>query len=182
MKHLTEEEILRIAQGSADYMTQATLSNHLAVCAVCRREVEFQRALLKGARNVKSPVTSRGFTRRVMNVVYPTHFGAARQWILNNLGAMVGMGGILSVVGWTLFSNVPSKPVPMLDSLDRVSVDIKPLQNSWSAFSDLLKEFLSFIPVPSGAGGILIVSVGVLLALYAVDRLLIGRVSSSRRA
>jgi hypothetical protein len=97
MTHLTAHQILQTVDGTADYATQAAVTSHLAVCAACRREMEFQKALLRSARRTPLPPVSETFTQRVMSQVSPRAQNPLTAWILNNMGNLFAMMAVLGV-------------------------------------------------------------------------------------
>lgn len=103
MTHLTVNQILQTVDGTADYATQAAVTSHLAVCPSCRREVEFQKALLRNARRSPLPHVSEKFTSRVMAQVMPHTQSPLTAWFLNNLGNLFAMMAVLGVF-WFVFS------------------------------------------------------------------------------
>ena len=107
MTHLTQAQILQMADGTADYATQATVTNHLAVCSRCRSELELQRSLLRAARRMPLPSVSDRFTRAVMARILPKEQNPAAAWILNNMGNMFAMMAVLGVLAYVLTSPAP---------------------------------------------------------------------------
>ena len=102
MNHLTISQILQFVDGTADYAMQAVVSNHLAVCSVCRREVEFHKGLLRSARDLPATPVTEKFVGRVMSVISPRRQNAVAAWLLENMGAMFGMMVVLGVVAWAV--------------------------------------------------------------------------------
>lgn len=104
MNHLTTAQVLQAADGTADFATQAMVSNHVAVCSICRRELEFQKGLLQVARRIPPASASDGFTGRVMSRIIPRKQGPVVRWVMNNMGNVFGMMVVLGVV-WYVAGN-----------------------------------------------------------------------------
>ena len=126
MNHLTTSQLMQFSDGTADFATQAACSNHLAVCAICRKEVEVQKLLLLAARRMPLVAPSKGFTGRVMrSVVRPMAYPVAAR-VLNNLGNVFGMMLVLGVVGYFVMNPVvlqrspePSETSKMVDGVKK---------------------------------------------------------------
>jgi anti-sigma factor RsiW len=103
MTHLTAHQILQTVDGTADYATQAAVTSHVAVCAACRREMEFQKALLRNARRSPLPQVSETFTRSVMSHVMPRSQRPLAAWVLNNMGSLFAMMAVLGIF-WLVLS------------------------------------------------------------------------------
>lgn len=174
MNHLTNSQIQKFADGTGDYLSQSTLTKHLAVCVACRNEVEMQKAIMRSAKRASSPVVSRSFTKRVMKVVHPTKFDAMKKWVADNVASMAAMTGVLAVISWVLLTDEKSEMNPIFSELKKISVDMSPLEQSWGVASGFVGSVLTSIPVPEGFAGTIAMSAAVLLTLYAVDRV-VGR-------
>lgn len=102
MIHLTTKQILQFVDGTLDYASQAQCTNHLAVCARCRSEVEFQKTLAKIARRQPSVQPSGRFAARVMGRIIPQKRKTWANTVLDNLGNVFAMFVVLTVVGYAI--------------------------------------------------------------------------------
>lgn len=103
MTHLTMTQILQFIDGTGDYAAQAQCTNHLAVCHLCRTEVDIQRKLAKAARKIPFAVSVR-FTERVMARVAPRVRNSWSAKILDNLASVIAMTLVLGVLGFAISS------------------------------------------------------------------------------
>lgn len=117
MIHLTTKQVLQFVDGTLDYASQAQCTNHLAVCAQCRSEVEFQKTLAKVARRQPTVHPSGQFIPRVMGNIIPQNRRTWANTVLDNLGNVFAMFVVLTVVGYaianpSLFTpqDTPSEP------------------------------------------------------------------------
>lgn len=120
MTHLTANQILQTVDGTADYATQAAVTSHLAVCPACRKEMEFQKALLRSARRAPLPHVSETFTRRVMSQVIPGTQNPLTAWILNNMGNLFAMMAVLGVFWLVLSQPISFAGRPETSEGDRI--------------------------------------------------------------
>jgi len=102
MIHLTTKQVLQFVDGTLDYASQAQCTNHLAVCAQCRSEVEFQKTLAKVSRRQPTVQPSGQFASRVMGRVFPQKRKTVASTILDNLGNVFAMFVVLTVVGYAI--------------------------------------------------------------------------------
>ncbi len=170
MKHLTEQQIQSFVDATADYMTQATCTNHLATCERCRREVELQKALLRTARRSGLMMPSRSFTRRVMASIVPSRRRVAVRWVLDNMGAMFAMMAVLGVTGSVVFGDrSEGLTMPTLDLTSGADA----ASRLWEGFSGVVGSLLGMVNLPpiSGEGNLVLVATSV-IALVLLDRML----------
>ncbi len=182
MNHLTIHQILQTVDGTADYATQAVVNSHLAVCPACRKEVEFQRSLLRSARRAPLQPVSDRFTRRVMSRVLPRAQHPLAAWILNNMGSLFGMMAVLGTL-WMVLSQ------PMALSTSSGPTEGNRIVEQWrQSVDDGYSRMSNFIksaapaatdkPTDQSAGsgaarlGLVLVSLGVLVL---IDRLWLSR-------
>lgn len=184
MNHLTTSQILQTVDGTADYATQAAVSSHLAVCPECRKEMEFQKALLRNARRTPLPPVSDRFTRRVMSRVDPRGQGVVSGWLLNNMGSLFALMAVLGTF-WLVLSQPISLSVDTSQAEsqgDRIVEQWRQgVSDSYAWMNEMLKAAASK-PVTdrtgSTSGGnpeklvLIVLSLGVLVA---IDRLWLSR-------
>jgi hypothetical protein len=102
MKHLTTNQLLQFVDGTLDYASQAQCTSHLAVCARCRKEVEFQKSIAKVSRNQPLIKASSSLTQKVMVSVAPDHRPTWRTRFVDNLGNVFAMAMVLAFLGYAL--------------------------------------------------------------------------------
>jgi hypothetical protein len=173
MTHLTEGQILAYADGSADYLTMATCTNHLAGCEQCRREVELQKSILRTARSTGLLMPSRSFTRRVMSRIVPSRTRLAMRWILNNMGAMFAMMAVGGVTGAVVLGERSDGGTTLkLPDMD-ISGGVGALNGLWEQASGMMARGLALVKLPAITGeGNLVLIVTSVLALILLDRLM----------
>ena len=111
MNHLTTREILQIVDGTIANGEKTKLIVHLDVCDRCRQEVQFHRSIGQAVREFPLVRPSNEFTACILGKIAPA---AKKSWIsrvVDNLGNIIAMGLVLSVV-WYAVSMVPSSTSP----------------------------------------------------------------------
>jgi len=182
MTHLTEVQILAYVDGSADYMTQATYTNHLATCEQCRREAELQKNIMRTARSAGFIVPSRGFTRRVMLRIVPPRTRAATRWVLDNMGAMFAMMAVAGVTGAVVWGErSPGDSGMQLPKIHLTSV-METAGGMLKGFVGAVTDGLSFIQLPpiTGEENLVLIATSV-VALALLDRLFRARFMRTSR-
>jgi len=176
MKHLTTMQIQQYVDGSADYMTQATCTNHLAVCHRCRKEADMQKAILRTARQSGLMMPSRSFTRRVMSRIDPSRSRIATRWVLDNMGAMFAMMAVLGVTGSVIVGSRGEEGAGITMPAMDLSAGSQRASELWNGFSGFVGEMLGMISLPqmSGDANIILVVTSV-VALILLDRILRGK-------
>ncbi|MCU0453069.1 MAG: hypothetical protein MUE68_05390 [Bacteroidetes bacterium] len=182
MNHLTPAQILQTVDGTADYATQAGVTSHLAVCPACRKEMEFQRALVRTVRRAPIPEVPDRFTRNVMSSLLPKRQNAATAWVLNNMGNVFALMAVLGV-----FWLVLSQPIAFTSTEGRGQADRlveewrQGISRGYAWMGEMLK---SAVPSPPAEGSpkpaasdadklaLILVSLG---ALVVLDRLWLHR-------
>ncbi len=102
MTHLTTKQIIQIVDGTLDYASQAQCTTHLAVCAQCRKEVEFEKAVAKVARRQTVVSPSKDFVRNVMGRIVPKTSATWKQKVVDNLGNVFAMCMVLAILGYAI--------------------------------------------------------------------------------
>ena len=102
MTHLTTKQILQFTDGTLDYALQAQCTKHLAICERCRKEVELQKAISKTARHQPLVRVEPGFVQRVMARIVPQPRKSWRTRIVDNLGNVVAMALVLTMLGYAI--------------------------------------------------------------------------------
>lgn len=182
MTHLTANQILQTVDGTADYATQAAVTSHLAVCPGCRREMEFQKAMLRSARRAPLPHVSETFTRRVMSQIVPQAQNPLSAWILNNMGNLFAMMAVLGVFWLVLTQPISFAGGPETTEGDRIVEEwSQGLSEGYAWVENGLKALASPRSVERTSGGsdggaeklgLIFVSLG---ALWTLDRLWLSR-------
>jgi hypothetical protein len=109
MNHLTTREILQIVDGTIANGQKTKLLVHLETCQRCRQEVQFQRTLGQAAKEIPLTKPSKGFTPRILGTIAP---GTRKSWvtrIVDNLGNILAMGMVLTVVWYAVNIGPASK-------------------------------------------------------------------------
>ena len=177
MKHLTMMQIQQFVDGSADYMTQATCTNHLATCGQCRKEAELQKAILRAGKDAGLMMPSRSFTRRVMSRIVPSRARLASRWVLDNMGAMFAMMAVAGVTGTVILSSQSEEGARLaMPSLD-MSAGADAASKLWGGFSGAIGQMLGMVNLPpiSSEGNLVLIATSV-AALVLVDRMLRNRI------
>jgi hypothetical protein len=107
MNHLTTREIFQIVDGTIANGEKTKLIAHLETCPRCRSDLQFHRSLSQAAREAPLTRPSKGFTSRVVGKIAPK---ARKSWvsrIVDNLGNIMAMGLVLSVV-WYAVTMAPT--------------------------------------------------------------------------
>lgn len=104
MSHLTTNEIFQVVDETLANGVRTKIVAHLETCSRCRQEVEFQRKLLRAAMSSPLVRPSADFRTRVLNAVTPRSKNSLLSKIVNNLGSILAMGIVLTVV-WFAGSN-----------------------------------------------------------------------------
>jgi hypothetical protein len=109
MNHLTTKEILQIVDGMIANGERTKLMMHLDACQRCRQEMQFQRSLGRAAKNAPLARPSNGFTARIVTRIAPESRKSLMSKVVDNLGNILAMGLVLSVVWYAIMSAPPSK-------------------------------------------------------------------------
>jgi hypothetical protein len=109
MNHLTTKETLQIVDGTIANGERTKLMLHLEACQRCRQEVQFHRSLGQAAKDVPLAIPSNGFTARIVSRIAPEAKKSLMSRIVDNLGNILAMGLVLSVVWYAVMSVPTSK-------------------------------------------------------------------------
>jgi hypothetical protein len=104
MSHLTTNEVFQIVDETLANGVRTKIVAHLEICARCRQEVEFQRRVLRVAKGAPLVRPSADFRERVLKSVTPQSQSGWLSKIVNNLGSILAMGIVLTIV-WFAGSN-----------------------------------------------------------------------------
>ncbi|MEK6754692.1 MAG: zf-HC2 domain-containing protein [Bacteroidota bacterium] len=125
MNHLTTKEILQYVDGTILNGERTRVVDHLEVCARCRKELEFQRALGRIARQTPLETASTQLKERVMERVVPGKQHPWLQKVINNLGNVLAMAVVLGILGYALSTPTawksPEQPAVITDVLKTYS-------------------------------------------------------------
>jgi hypothetical protein len=109
MNHLTTKEIFQIVDGTIANGERTKFMTHLEACQRCRREVQFHRSLGQAAKDAPLAIPSNGFTARIVTRVAPDAKKSLMSKTVDNLGNILAMGLVLSVVWYAVNSAPASK-------------------------------------------------------------------------
>jgi hypothetical protein len=183
MNHLTTKEILQVVDGTIANGEQTNLMVHLGACQRCRQEVQFHRSLGQAAKDVPLAKPSNGFTARIVTRIVPV---AKKSWmskIVDNLGNILAMGLVLSVV-WYAVTSAPASRGPAEPS--GISKALAVYMEYYAKARDLAsKQFVSVAGEPdrnqtSKTADVATLTLISLLILVAADRFVIRRVMRIR--
>ena len=183
MSHLTTSEILQITDGTIANGQRPKLVSHLEACPRCRQEVEFQRNLERAVRHAPLARPSREFTSRVISMVAPR---AKKSWsskIVDNLGNILAMGLVLTVVWYVVNTSGATSGSRQPSMFGQVT---KSYADYYSQVRDFVaKERVRLMGQPakeraSKSDNVLMLTVLSLVILIAVDRFVVRRVLKTR--
>ena len=112
MSHLTTREIFQIVDGTIANGEKTKLIIHLEACKRCRQEVQFHRSLGQAAKEVPLAEPSKGFTARIVGKIAPETRKSWMSKIVDNLGNIIAMGLVLSIV-WYAVNMAPASKSPI---------------------------------------------------------------------
>jgi hypothetical protein len=183
MMHLTTKQTLQFVDGTLDYASQAQCTSHLAVCAQCRSEVEFQKTLAKVSRRQPTVQPSRQFVSRVMGKVVPQKRKTWANTILDNLGNVFAMFVVLTVVGYAIAN--PSLFTPQ-DPSTQPSVISQTIADTYSkivqSFADRTKDATQTVVSTSTNDSSRVISITLITLLFLVvlDQFVLKRYTGSK--
>jgi hypothetical protein len=179
MNHLITKEIFQIVDGTIANGEKTKLIVHLEACQRCRQEVQFHRSLGQAAKEVPLAKPSKGFTALIVGKIAPE---AKRSWmskIVDNLGNIMAMGLVLSVV-WYAVNTAPASKSPTEPSAlsKAFGVYVEYYAKARDAAS---KEFVKVVGEPkkeqtSKTADVATLTLISLLILVAIDRFVVRRV------
>jgi hypothetical protein len=109
MKHLTTNEVFQFIDDAFANGEKSRLIAHLEVCETCRREVERCHRLERTVREMPTARPAEGFTTRVLNRVIPDQKKSWVTRLINNLGNIIAMALVLTVIWYALSSTSTPK-------------------------------------------------------------------------
>jgi hypothetical protein len=108
MSHLTTMEVFQVVDETLANGARTKIVAHLEICPQCRQEVELQRKLLRAAKSAPLARPSADFRTKVLNAVVPQSKKNLLSKIVNNLGSILAMGIVLTVVWYAGSHTSPS--------------------------------------------------------------------------
>ena len=183
MNHLTTNEVLQFVDGAIANGVRTKLMEHLEVCPRCRAEVEFQRNLLRAAKAAPLARPSREFTASVLDAVSHQTKKTWSTTIVNNLGRVLAMAMVLSVVWYVLNAPRPaqnSTPQSVLSTIVHTYVDY--YAQAQNFVSNQKVRIIGEPTAKEGTGTdhVIILTVISILILVVVDRFVVRRVIKIR--
>jgi anti-sigma factor RsiW len=183
MKHLSTTEIFEIVDDTIANGARTKLMIHLEECAKCRQEVEFHRKLERSAKAAPLARPSRDFTARVLSRISPRTQQSWSSKIIDNLGSILAMGLVLTVV-WYANTN------PALSSSSNQITVFSQLAKTYVEYYSRAHDFLAQEKVrlvgepskehgPSTDNAVTFTIVSILI-LAAFDRYVVRRVIKTR--
>ena len=184
MNHLTTKEIFQIVDGTIANGERTKLIVHLDACQRCRQEVQVHRSLGQAVKEIPLAQPSNGFTARTLGEIAPE---AKKSWVsrvVDNLGNIMAMGLVLSVVGYAV-SMAPTSKSPTEPSA--ISKALAVYVEYYAKARDVAsKEFAGVVGEPkkeqtSTTADVATLTLISLLILVAIDRFVARRVIRIRR-
>jgi hypothetical protein len=176
MNHLTTIEVFQIVDETLANGARTKLVAHLERCPRCRQEVEFQRKLLRGARSAPLFRPSAGLREKVLLTVAPPAKKTLFQVVLNNLGNIIAMGMVLTVV-WFAASTTNTSSESTQPSV--LSKAVKSYVDYYSQAKNFISEKQTQLvgepaknPPPKN-GNVLYFTLFSVIILVAVDRFVV---------
>ena len=108
MNHLTANEVFQLVDETLANGARSKILAHLEVCSQCRQEIEFQRKLLRAAKSAPLVRPSADLRARVLNAITSPSKKSLLSKIVNNLGSILAMGLVLTVVWYAGSTTTPS--------------------------------------------------------------------------
>jgi hypothetical protein len=183
MNHLSIEQILEYVDGTILNGERTQVVAHLESCPRCRREVELQRALAKSAREAPLTKASRKLVDRIMETILPGTGNRLLRKFVNNLGNLLAMIVVLSIVGYAVST-------PSVWKGDAAPSVISETFKTYNGFYDQVSRFLATesaklqtkgsTPASRDDGKIIALTIISLLALAALDKFVIRRVVKTK--
>jgi hypothetical protein len=178
MSHLTTSEIFQVVDETLANGVRTKIVAHLETCSRCRQEVEFQQKLLRAAKSaplVKPPTDLRA---RVLNAVTPQNKKNLLSKIVNNLGSILAMGIVLTVV-WYAGSNTSpsggSKQPSILSEAVKTYVDYYARAKDFVAKKQVQLVGDTAKNPPPASDNVVYLTIASIIILVAVDRFVVRR-------
>ncbi|MCX6142743.1 MAG: zf-HC2 domain-containing protein [Ignavibacteriales bacterium] len=179
MNHLTTKEIFQIVDGTIANGERTKLMVHLEACHRCRQEVQFHRSLGQAAKDAPLAKPLNGFTARIVTRIVPEAKKSLMSKIVDNLGNILAMGLVLSVVWFAVMSAPPSRgPTEPSGISKALAVYVEYYAKARDVAS---KQFVRVVGEPdkdqtSKSADITTLTLISLLILVAIDRFVVRRV------
>ena len=179
MNHLTTREIFQIVDGTIATGEKTKLTIHLESCKRCRQEVQFHRSLSQAAREAPLARPSKGFTARIVGKITPETKKSWMSKTIDNLGNIIAMGLVLSIVGYAV-NMAPASKSPLEPSA--ISKALGVYGEYYAKVRDAAsKEIVRVVGEPkkeqtSKAADVTMLTLISLLILVAIDRFVVRRV------
>jgi len=183
MNHLTTREILQYVDGTILNGERTSVVSHLEVCPRCGKEVEFQRALGRIARQEPLEAASEQLKGRVMERVAPGKQHLWFQKIIDNLGSVFAMIIVLGILGYALLTPTAWK------SSDQPTV----ITDVLKTYSDLYGQAKQYLKTEStklqstwtpsswtGSNRLIALTLLSLVILIAIDGLVLRKITKLR--
>ena len=183
MSHLTTREIFQIVDGTIANGEKTKLFVHLEACQRCRQEIQLHRGLGQAAREVPLSRPSKGFTSRVVGKIAPESEKSWVSRVVDNLGNILAMGLVLSVVWYAVYT-APASKSPTEPS--GISKALTVYMEYYAKARDVAsKEIVNVVGEPkkeqaSKTAGVTKLTLISLLILVAIDRFVVRRVIKVR--
>jgi hypothetical protein len=183
MSHLTTGEIFEVVDETLANGARTKIVAHLETCSRCRREVELQRRLLRAAKSAPLARPSADLRARVLTAVTPQSKNTVLSKIVNNLGSILAMGIVLTVV-WYAGSNMNAgggnKQPSILSEAVKTYVDYYALAKDF-----VVKKQVQLVgegaknPAPKNESAVYLTIVSIVI-LVAVDRFVVRKLLKIR--
>jgi hypothetical protein len=178
MSHLSPIEVFQIVDETTANGERTRIVAHLEICARCRQEVELQRRILRVSKSASLVRPSEKLRSNVLDIVAPRPRKNLVTLVVNNLGNVLAMAMVLTVVWFAANSPVPAaesgKPSIFADA-------VKVYLEYYSRARDLVtREEVRLVgepakSVPTGSGNVMLMTVVSVLILVAADRFVVRR-------
>lgn len=183
MSHLTTSEVFQVVDETLANGVRTKIIAHLEICSRCRQEVEFQRKLLRAAKSAPLVRPSAGLRDRVLYAVTPQSKKNLLSKIVNNLGNILAMGIVLTVV-WYAGSNTSpsggSNQPSILSEAVKTYVDYYASARDFVAKKQVQLVGESPKNPPPGSDNVIFLTIISLVILVAVDRFVVRRLIKIR--
>jgi hypothetical protein len=178
MSHLTTSEVFQVVDETLSNGIRTKIVAHLETCSQCRQEVEFQRKLLRAAKSAPLVRPSTDLRARVLNAVTPQSKKNLLSKIVNNLGSILAMGIVLTVV-WYAGSNTSpsegSKQPSILSDAVKTYVDYYARARDFVAKKQVQLAGEAVKNPPPGSNNVVYLTIVSIIILVAVDRFVVRR-------
>jgi hypothetical protein len=178
MNHLTSSEVLQIVDETLANGVRTKIIAHLEICPRCRQEVEFQRKLLRAAKGAPLVRPSSELRAKVLNAVIPRDKKSLLSKIVNNLGNIVAMGMVLSVVWYAGSRTSPSgesRQPSVFSEAVKTYVDYYARARDFVAKKQIQISGEPAKNAPKGSDNVVLLTVISIVVLVAADRYVVRR-------